>query len=91
MKYVVVNHVINHRNLCPQVSVRFSGNNAIVGSAVYTNLMDLCSWSSYQPPYFDNTSSVFRWPFISYEYVHVFIELSIKYVCVLLECLYFIN
>lgn len=51
----------------------FEGNNAIVGSAIYANLLGLCSWSSYYPPHFHNTSSVFRWPFISYEYVIIII------------------
>ena len=44
----------------------FIGNNAIVGSAIYTNVLDFCAWSSYYPPFFNNISSVFRWPFISY-------------------------
>ena len=43
----------------------FIDNSAIVGAAIYTNKLEFCSWSSYYP-YFYNTSSVLRWPFISY-------------------------
>ena len=55
----------------------FMGNNAVVGSAIYVNKLDFCSWSSYYPPYFYNTSNVFRWPFISYKYVVI-----TSYVCI---------
>ena len=45
----------------------FVGNNALVGSAIFTNRLDLCSWASYYPPFFNNTNSTFQWPFISYK------------------------
>ena len=52
-----------------QVSVKFAGNRAIIGSAVYANNLDLCSWYSYGTPYFyTNRSNVLRWPFVSYGY-----------------------
>ena len=52
-----------------QVSVKFTGNRAIIGSAVYADSLDLCSWYSYDPPYFyANRSNVLRWPFVSYGY-----------------------
>ena len=49
-----------------KISMIFIGNNAIVGSAIYINELDFCSWSSFYYPFFYNTSSVLRWPFISY-------------------------
>ena len=52
-----------------QVSLKFTGNRAIIGSAVYANNLDLCSWYSYGTPYFyNNRSNVLRWPFVSYGY-----------------------
>ena len=50
-----------------QVSIMFAGNTAIIGSAIYANNLDLCSWYSFDPPYFyTNRSDVLRWPFMSY-------------------------
>ncbi|XP_065919889.1 uncharacterized protein [Dysidea avara] len=50
-----------------QVSMNFTGNKAVIGSAIYTSELALCSWYSYFPPYFYfNTSSVLRQPFMSY-------------------------
>ena len=49
-----------------QVSVHFEGNKAIIGSAIYTDRLDLCSWNSYDPPFYDNRSSILRWPFVTY-------------------------
>lgn len=48
----------------------FAGNKALVGSAIYANGLDLCSWASYSTPYFNNTNQVLRWPIITYRYVH---------------------
>ena len=55
--------------LSPQVSITFSGNTAITGPAIYANQLDLCSWYTNRPPYFNDTSQVLRWPIISYKYV----------------------
>ena len=50
----------------------FTDNNAIVGSAIFANDLDLCSWFSYSDPFFYfNASNILRSPFITYEYVHV--------------------
>ena len=50
-----------------QVSLTFAGNRAIIGSAIYTNNLDLCSWYSINSPYFyTNRSEILRWPFVSY-------------------------
>ena len=52
-----------------QVSIMFAGNRAIIGSAIYANNLDLCSWYSIESPYFyTNRSEILRWPFISYRY-----------------------
>jgi len=49
--------------------MKFTGNRALIGSAVYANRVDLCSWYSFETPYFyTDTSDVLRWPFISYRY-----------------------
>ena len=51
-----------------QVSLSFSHNKAVVGAAVYTNQIGLCSWTGAlggNKPYF-NKSSAYRWPFINY-------------------------
>ena len=60
----------------------FIGNNALVGSAIYTNKLDLCSWASYYPPFFNSTRDIFRWPFISYKYVSYLPNNSTSMVCV---------
>ena len=53
-----------------QVSMKFAGNRALIGSAVYANRINLCSWYSYEAPYFyTDSSDVLRWPFVSYGYV----------------------
>jgi len=50
--------------------MNFTGNKAVIGSAIYTSELALCSWHSYFPPYFYfNASNVLRQPFISYGYV----------------------
>ena len=52
-----------------QVSLKFAGNRAIIGSAVYANTLDLCSWYSFELPHFyTNRSDILRWPFVSYGY-----------------------
>ncbi|XP_065897652.1 uncharacterized protein [Dysidea avara] len=48
-----------------QVSMKFVGNKAIVGSAMYANRLGLCSWYSYSPPYFD-LGNMLRSPFVTY-------------------------
>lgn len=48
----------------------FSGNKAVVGSAVYTNQIGLCSWTGRlvgNRPYF-NRSLAFKWDSIRYRY-----------------------
>ena len=47
----------------------FAGNKAIVGSAIYANGLNLCSWLSYSPPYFGDAHQVLRWPIITYRCV----------------------
>jgi len=48
----------------------FTDNNAIVGSAIFANDLDLCSWFSYSDPFFYfNASDILRSPFITYKYV----------------------
>ena len=49
--------------------MNFTGNQALAGSAIYTNELKLCSWVTYSPPYFSDTDQVLRWPFIIYGYV----------------------
>ena len=51
-----------------QISINFTGNMAVIGSAIYTSNIASCSWSSYSPPHFFNNASVLRWPFISFGY-----------------------
>ena len=45
--------------------MRFASNEAIVAAAVYANEIDVCSWTSLSPPYFDR-SRVFHWDFMSF-------------------------
>ena len=49
-----------------QVSLHFQSNKAIIGSAIYTDRLDLCSWNSYDPPFYDKKGSILRWPFVTY-------------------------
>ena len=56
-----------------QVSIMFAGNRAIIGSAIYANNLDLCSWYSFEPPYFyTNRSDILRWRAMSYEYESIY-------------------
>ena len=48
--------------------MNFAGNQALIGSAIYANGLDLCSWVSYSSPYFSDISHVLRWPLITYGY-----------------------
>lgn len=48
--------------------MHFAGNQALVGSTIYANGLDLCSWVSYSPPYFSDVAHVLRWPLITYRY-----------------------
>ena len=50
----------------------FSGNRAVVGAAVYTNQIGLCSWTGALgggDAYF-NRSLAFRWKFVTYRYMY---------------------
>lgn len=51
-----------------QISVEFTNNEAVVASAVYSNNLDLCSWSSLNEPFF-NRSLAYRWKFVNYRYM----------------------
>ena len=51
--------------------MNFTGNQAIIGSAIYTNEVALCSWYSYSPPHFKATE--LPWPFMSFGYVLLYI------------------
>ncbi|XP_065907815.1 uncharacterized protein [Dysidea avara] len=68
---------IQHDNELPPVmwdniSLEFSGNRALIGSAVYANDLNFCSWYTYSTPYFySNISNVLRWPFVSYSDTNV--------------------
>ena len=59
-----------------QGAMVFAGNKALVGSAIYANGLDLCSWVSYSPPYFGNTNQVLRWPIITYRCVIFYFVMS---------------
>ena len=65
--YIIISTVV-------QVSLMFAGNRAVIGSAIYANNLDLCSWYSFDPPYFyTNRSEILRWnDIIFYEYKDVF-------------------
>ena len=52
-----------------QISITFSDNKAVIGPAIAVNQLNLCSWYTYYPPYFNDASKVLRWPIISYKYV----------------------
>jgi hypothetical protein len=47
------------------VSISFSGNTAVVSSAVYLTNLNLCSFARVGHPWF-NSSQVFRWNFINF-------------------------
>ncbi|XP_065904297.1 uncharacterized protein [Dysidea avara] len=50
-----------------KVSMTFTDNNAIVGSAIFANELDFCSWFSYSEPFFYfDASNILRSPFIIY-------------------------
>ncbi|XP_065906418.1 uncharacterized protein [Dysidea avara] len=54
-------------NFWDDISLEFTDNRALIGSAIYANGLNYCSWYSYSSPYFySNISSVLRWPFVSY-------------------------
>lgn len=45
----------------------FNGNRAIIGSSVYTNNLNLCSWTG-QPNNTFDLSKAYRWDFITFGY-----------------------
>ena len=59
--------------------MNFTGNMAVIGSAIFTSNIASCSWSSYTSPYFFNNASVLRWPFVSFGYA-VLVYMYIIYV-----------
>ena len=61
IQYATVNHILVSIS---QVSVTFTRNEALVGSSVYMNNIDLCSWIQLENPFFD-TEGVFRWEFVN--------------------------
>ena len=47
----------------------FDNNKAVVGSDIYADKLDLCSWYSYDAPHFhSDAKEILRWPFIKYRY-----------------------
>ena len=46
-----------------QVSFTFSGNKALIASAVFMRDLDLCSWTQFENPHFD-PARVLRWEFV---------------------------
>ena len=60
-------HVIVWLYIIPQVSLTFTGNRAVVASAVFMTDLDLCSWLQFENPYFD-PARVFRWGFVHFRY-----------------------
>ena len=54
--------------------MNFTGNRAVIGSAIYSSSLPLCSWYSYYPPYF-NASNSLRWPFMFYRYAPMYIAI----------------
>ena len=60
-------HVIIWLYIIPQVSLTFTGNRAVVASAVFMTNLDLCSWLQFENPYFD-PARVFRWGFVHFRY-----------------------
>ena len=53
-------------NVLTQVSLHFESNRAIIGSAIYADRLDLCSWNSYYAPLYDDMRAILHWPFITY-------------------------
>lgn len=53
-----------------QVSIVFANNDALFGSTVLLNDVNLCSWIGLGPVFFDN-SGVFRWNFVNLMYIPV--------------------
>ena len=72
-------YICSHYNSThPQVSMTFTDNNAIVGSAIFANELDFCSWFSNSHPFFHfDASNIFRSPFITYKCVYVYICMCI--------------
>ena len=61
-----------------QVSIKFTSNRAITGSAIYADTLDYCSWYSFDPPYFYTNGSVLHWPNITYyEYVLYYLQIKL--------------
>ena len=62
----------NRCDFIVQVVAYFSGNKALVGSGVYTNNIDSCSWTGKLTGAGDNfhfnPQLAFRWKFFNYRY-----------------------
>ena len=76
---VCVAVLILYTTLLLQVSINFTGNKAVIGSAIYTRNVALCSWSGYAPPYFYYNTSVLRWSSISFRYLYIYIVTNATY------------
>ena len=48
--------------------IEFIHNEAVVALGVYSNNLDLCSWSSLYEPFFDH-SLAYRWNFVNCRYI----------------------
>ena len=68
-----------------QVTINFAGNQALVGSAIYTNGLNHCSWVSYSSPYFSDIKHVLRWPLITYGYVAVILWQLVFYMYMVIQ------
>ena len=53
-----------------QVTIKFRNNTAILGSALLVSRLSMCSWFSFAPPYFNNTS-ILDWPIWDFGWVVV--------------------
>ena len=56
--------------------MNFDENRATVGSAVYTNKLDFCSWTGQTNNTFD-VHSAYRWNFITFGYAMLFVNIII--------------
>ena len=68
---IVYKMYVHRKFMLLQVSTNFTANRAVVGSAIYTSDLALCSWYSYDPPYFSDEANVTRWKSLFYRCVYI--------------------
>jgi len=65
---------VNIYTVLIQVFFKFSGNKAVISSALFTANLDLCSWTQFENRHFFAPEKVFQWDFVHIRYYTLYSE-----------------